>query len=83
MHLHPLQVENCDSNWRLVMDEDDNGEFRIGRAKHLYAPHFLTRYTHTDNATFREKTLFPHQMIHTLCGQIERYHCLLNIRTYV
>ena len=24
-HLHPLQVENCDSNSRLVVDEDDNG----------------------------------------------------------
>ena len=25
-HLHPLQVENCDSNSRLVVDEDDKGE---------------------------------------------------------
>ena len=23
-HLHPLQVENCDSNSRLVQDEDDS-----------------------------------------------------------
>ena len=23
-HLHPLQVENCNSNSRLVVDEDDN-----------------------------------------------------------
>ena len=23
-HLHPLQVENCDSNSQLVADEDDN-----------------------------------------------------------
>ena len=30
-HLHPLQVENCDSNSRLVVDEDDNGEFRTER----------------------------------------------------
>ena len=28
-HLHPLQVENCDSNSRLVVDEDDNGQFRL------------------------------------------------------
>ena len=27
-HLHPLQVENYDSNSRLVVDEDDNGKFR-------------------------------------------------------
>ena len=28
-HLHPLQVENCDSNSRLVVDEDDNGKYRL------------------------------------------------------
>ena len=32
-HLYPLQVENCDSNSRLVMDEDDNGKFRLERVK--------------------------------------------------
>ena len=32
-HLHPLQVENCDSNSRLVVDEDDNGIFRLERGK--------------------------------------------------
>ena len=32
-HLHPLQVENCDSNSRLVVDEDDNGNFRLERVK--------------------------------------------------
>ena len=32
-HLHPLQVENCYSNSRLVMDEDDNGKFRLERVK--------------------------------------------------
>ena len=30
-HLRPLQVENCDSNSRLVVDEDDNGKFRPAR----------------------------------------------------
>ena len=30
-HLHSLQVENCDSNSRLVVDEDDNGKFRVER----------------------------------------------------
>ena len=33
IHLHPLQVENCDSNSRLVVDEDDNGKFRLERVK--------------------------------------------------
>ena len=32
-HLHPLQVENCDSNSRLVVDKDDNGKFRFERVK--------------------------------------------------
>ena len=30
-HLYPLQVENCDSNSRLVVDEDDDGKFRDER----------------------------------------------------
>ena len=34
-HLHPLQVENCDSNSRLEVDEDDNGEFRPERVNSL------------------------------------------------
>ena len=33
-HLHPLQVENCDSNLRLVVD-DDNGKVRDERVKAL------------------------------------------------
>ena len=28
---HSLQVENCDSNSRLVVDGDDNGKFRLER----------------------------------------------------
>ena len=32
-HLHPLQVKNCNSNSWLVVDEDDNGEFRLERVK--------------------------------------------------
>ena len=34
-HLHPLQVENCDSNSRLVVDEDDNDKVRLERVKHV------------------------------------------------
>ena len=34
-HLRPLQVENCDSNSRLVVDEDDIGKFRPERVKPL------------------------------------------------
>ena len=32
-HLHPLQVENCDSNSRLVVDEDNNRKFGLERVK--------------------------------------------------
>ena len=37
-HLHPLQVENCDSNSWLVVDEDDNGKFKLQRVKVLNIP---------------------------------------------
>ena len=37
--LHPLQVENCDSNSRLVVDEDDNGKFRPERVN-MFNNHF-------------------------------------------
>ena len=33
-HRHPLQVENCDSNSRLVVDEDDNGKSSWKGLKH-------------------------------------------------
>ena len=32
-NLHPPQGENCDSNSRLVVDEDDNGKLRPERVK--------------------------------------------------
>ena len=34
-HLHPLQVENCDSNSRLVVDEDDDGKPMLERVKYV------------------------------------------------
>ena len=36
-HLYPLQVENCDSNSRLVVNEDDNGKLRLWRLKSIPA----------------------------------------------
>ena len=35
-HLHPLQVENCGSNSRLVVDKDDNSKLRLERVNHCY-----------------------------------------------
>ena len=34
-HLLPLQVENCASNSRLVVDENDDGKFRLASVKTL------------------------------------------------
>ena len=44
IHLHSLQVENCDSNSRLVVNEDDNGKFRPERVKENFKlfTHFKT-----------------------------------------
>ena len=32
-HLYALQVENCERNSRLVVDEDYNGKFRLERVR--------------------------------------------------
>ena len=46
-HLHPPQVENCGSNSRLVVDEDDNGKFRIERVNaHLLYEYFCVWRKH-------------------------------------
>ena len=36
IHIYPLQVENCDSNSRLVVDEDGDVKFRPGRVKLIH-----------------------------------------------
>ena len=41
-HLHPLQAENCDSNSRLVVDEDDNGKLRLARVNYHSYRLFIT-----------------------------------------
>ena len=40
-HLHPLQAENCDSNSRLVVDEDDSGKLRLERVNPYNIEFFL------------------------------------------
>ena len=45
-HLHPLQVENCDSNSRLVVDEDDNVKDRLERVKNSIDPQPYIYSTH-------------------------------------
>ena len=41
-HLHPLQAENCDSNSRLVVDEDENGKLRLERVNYHSYIVFIT-----------------------------------------
>ena len=41
-HLHPLQVKNCASNSRLVVDEDDNGKFRLERVLRVFTANVFT-----------------------------------------
>ena len=56
-HLHPLQVENCDSNSRLVVDEDDNDEFRLERVN-IFNSQILGTirvFSHQDLQTFGHK----------------------------
>ena len=38
-NLHPLRVKTYDSNFRLVVDEDGNGKFKLGRNKITLAQH--------------------------------------------
>ena len=42
-HLYPLQIENCDSNSRLVVDEDDNGKFRLERVNQVQLTALLAK----------------------------------------
>ena len=44
-HLHPLQVENCDDNSRLLVDEDDNGNFRLEELR-MHLKYIISIYIH-------------------------------------
>ena len=49
-HLHPLQVENCDSNSRLLVDEDDYGKFRLKRVKSNSLKFFMCSIPQNSNS---------------------------------
>ena len=53
--LHPLQVENCDSNSRLVVDEDDNGKFRLERIN--LTTEVLYKYKHNVAGNYNLHTI--------------------------
>ena len=56
-HLHPLQVENCGSNSRLVVDNDDYGYFRLERVNHLPASDTYVPLEKIKLAVINEKAL--------------------------
>ena len=60
-HLHPLQVENCDSNSRLVVDDDDNGKFRLERVNPYNAEIFVYK-------PWRRKGVFQFESIINVPG---------------
>ena len=63
-HLHSLQGENCDSNSRLVVDEDDNDEFRLERVNN-HQP--LKRWNTLDQlASMSFRKDWPHYIINPL-----------------
>ena len=43
-HLHPLQVENCGSNSRLVVGEDDNGKLKLERVNFVTPSLVILRF---------------------------------------
>ena len=47
-HLHTLQVKNCDSNSRLVVDEDDNGNFRLEMIKGFRSIDIFTSFSYSE-----------------------------------
>ena len=55
-HLHPLQVKNCDSNSRLVVDEDNNSKFRLERVE----PMFYTFMDVTDKINQHDSQIYLH-----------------------
>ena len=43
-HFHSLQIENCDSNSRLVVDEDDYAKLRLERVEVTDTPFYIQGY---------------------------------------
>ena len=56
-HFHPLQVENCGSNSRLVVDENDSGKFRLQRVK-VMVYHGLPDIMHISINNERKSAIF-------------------------
>ena len=64
-HLHSLQVENCGSNSRLVVNEDGNGKFRL---KGLI--HFNSRF---NQELLGKRRVFNHQDLQMVGLKLNKY----------
>ena len=58
IHLHSLQVKNCNSNSGLVVNEDDSGKFRLERFKSTVVMCIFI-YITTDKFCFFVDTILP------------------------
>ena len=73
-HLYPLQVENCGSNSRLVVDEGDNDKFMLERVKVLdcrFAHSFKKRHLHLNIAM--QSTLLSSFSVISKCWRTNCY----------
>ena len=67
-HLHPQQVKNCDSNSRLVVDEDDYNRFKSLVYNYHQIIYLMYLFTHPFTYSF------IHSVHHYL---ISKFHHLL------
>ena len=78
-HFHPLQVENCDSNYRLVVDEDDNVKSGLKGLNRKLFPHIfmLLLVEIYCYKLWHVKQDQPHRVVHSQCKvpdrQTDRY----------
>ena len=62
-HLHPLQVENCDSNSRFVVNEDDKKNIVNSDLKGLSVNSFKKKLLREMSITFRRLTYILLQIL--------------------
>ena len=85
-HLHPLQVENCDSNSRHVVDEDGNGKLRLEMVKTSTCRLWPHKYQHRYITNVRTRALWAlnaRQFAHLSCILLTSSQCNISPSTYV
>ena len=95
-HLHPLQVENWDSNSRLVTDEDDTGKYRSERVEYCtyschnsvnsfsqLAPKVRVTLGEVSDGTFLDELLRVHEVTRHVADQVFPLAWWQNLKTYL